>query len=148
MNPPPTYLPTTSLWVIPMHQPQACCTLRQTWWEPSSVVRNSIFWRCTIAQVFFGECIKTEILTTGHLEDMWKKTGHSRGDLVTVLRRVDSSWAWIFVPSVSHLGLWVTWEQEPSNVPLFTAQHRPWAQILSVLLTRSPLRQSRPTLWL
>ena len=24
MNPPPTSLPTTSLWVIPMHQPQAC----------------------------------------------------------------------------------------------------------------------------
>ena len=31
MNPPPTSLPTTSLWVIPMHQPEACCTLRQTW---------------------------------------------------------------------------------------------------------------------
>ena len=29
MNPPPTSLPTTSLWVIPMHQPQARCTLRQ-----------------------------------------------------------------------------------------------------------------------
>ena len=28
MNPPPTSLPTTSLWVIPMHQPQACYTLR------------------------------------------------------------------------------------------------------------------------
>ena len=31
MNPPPTSLPTTSLWVIPMHQRQASCTLRQTW---------------------------------------------------------------------------------------------------------------------
>ena len=31
MNPPPTSLPTTSLWVIPMHQPQASCTLCQTW---------------------------------------------------------------------------------------------------------------------
>ena len=29
MTPPPSSLPTTSLWVIPMHQPQACCTLRQ-----------------------------------------------------------------------------------------------------------------------
>ena len=29
MNTPPTSLPTTSLWVIPMHQPQARCTLRQ-----------------------------------------------------------------------------------------------------------------------
>ena len=28
MNPPPTSLSTTSLLVIPMHQPQACCTLR------------------------------------------------------------------------------------------------------------------------
>ena len=29
-TPPPTSLPITSLWVIPMHQPQACCILRQT----------------------------------------------------------------------------------------------------------------------
>ena len=36
MNPPPTSLPTTSLWVIPMHQPQACCILRQTDWRFNS----------------------------------------------------------------------------------------------------------------
>ena len=30
MNPPPTSLPITSLWVIPMHQPQACCILHRT----------------------------------------------------------------------------------------------------------------------
>ena len=30
MNPPPTSLPIISLWVIPMHQPQACCILRRT----------------------------------------------------------------------------------------------------------------------
>ena len=30
MNPPPTSLPTTSLWVISVHQPQACCILHQT----------------------------------------------------------------------------------------------------------------------
>ena len=30
MNPPPTSLPTTSLWVIPMHHLQACCILHQT----------------------------------------------------------------------------------------------------------------------
>ena len=29
MKTPPTSLPTTSLWVIPMHQPQACCILHQ-----------------------------------------------------------------------------------------------------------------------
>ena len=28
MNPPPTSLPITSLWVIPMHQLQACCILQ------------------------------------------------------------------------------------------------------------------------
>ena len=30
MNPPPTSLPITSLWVIPVHQPQACCILHRT----------------------------------------------------------------------------------------------------------------------
>ena len=30
MNPFPTSLPITPLWVITMHQPQACCILRQT----------------------------------------------------------------------------------------------------------------------
>ena len=29
--PPPTFLPTPSLWVIPVHQPQASCILHQTW---------------------------------------------------------------------------------------------------------------------
>ena len=32
MNPSPTSLPITSLWVIPMHQPQACCILHRTYW--------------------------------------------------------------------------------------------------------------------
>ena len=30
MSPPPTSLPITSLWVITVHQPQACCILHQT----------------------------------------------------------------------------------------------------------------------
>ena len=31
LNPPPTPLPIPSLWVIPMHQPQAFCILHRTW---------------------------------------------------------------------------------------------------------------------
>ena len=39
LNPPPTSLPIPSLWVIPVHQPQASCILHQTWTGDSFIIR-------------------------------------------------------------------------------------------------------------
>ena len=38
LNPPPTSLPLPSLWVIPVHQPQASCILHQTWTGDSFLI--------------------------------------------------------------------------------------------------------------
>ena len=38
LNPPPPSLPIPSLWVIPVHQPQASCILHQTWTGDSFLI--------------------------------------------------------------------------------------------------------------
>ena len=38
LNPPATSLPRPSLWVIPVHQPQASCILHQTWTGDSFLI--------------------------------------------------------------------------------------------------------------
>ena len=38
LNPPPTSLPVPSLWVIPVHQPQASCILHRTWTGDSFLI--------------------------------------------------------------------------------------------------------------
>ena len=38
LNPPPSSLPVPSLWVIPVHQPQASCTLHRTWTGDSFLI--------------------------------------------------------------------------------------------------------------
>ena len=38
LKPPPTSLPVPSLWVIPVHQPQASCILHRTWTGDSFLI--------------------------------------------------------------------------------------------------------------
>ena len=38
LTPPPTSLPVPSLWVIPVHQPQASCILHRTWTGDSFLI--------------------------------------------------------------------------------------------------------------
>ena len=38
LNPPPTSLPVPSLWVIPVHQPQASCIMHRTWTGDSFLI--------------------------------------------------------------------------------------------------------------
>ena len=38
LNPPPTSLPIPSIWVIPVHQPQASCILHRTWTGDSFLI--------------------------------------------------------------------------------------------------------------
>ena len=38
LNPPPSSLPIPSLWVIPVHQPQASCILHRTWTGDSFLI--------------------------------------------------------------------------------------------------------------
>ena len=38
LNPPPNSLPIPSLWVIPVHQPQASCILHRTWTGDSFLI--------------------------------------------------------------------------------------------------------------
>ena len=49
MNPPPTSLPIISLWVIPVHQPQACCILHRTY-----VHLSNNEWHWTFSHVFIN----------------------------------------------------------------------------------------------
>ena len=38
LNPPPTFLPMPSLWVIPVHQPRASCIMHRTWTGDSFLI--------------------------------------------------------------------------------------------------------------
>ena len=57
LNPPPSSLPTPSLWVVPVHQPQASSIAHQTWTGNSatrvSILFSSHVWNTDLN----GRCI-------------------------------------------------------------------------------------------
>ena len=70
LNPPPTSLPILSLWVIPVHQPQASCILYQTDWRFVSYmmdVRVGLWRRLSTEELMLLNC--------GVGEESWESLG-------------------------------------------------------------------------
>ena len=56
LNPPPTSLPILSLWVIPVHQPQASCILHPTWTGDSFLIWYYTCFNAILSAILIPDC--------------------------------------------------------------------------------------------
>ena len=73
LNPPPTSLPIPSLWVIPVHQPQASCILHWKWTGDSFLI-----WYLHVSMQY-DYCVLEEETKTGTCTDK-RRCGDKQGE--------------------------------------------------------------------
>ena len=79
LNRPPTSFPIPSLWVIPVHQPQASCIRHRTWTGNSFHI---LYYTCFIAILPNHPHLRTLVFKIGLKKNLWKY-------------RQEYSWLWV-----------------------------------------------------
>ena len=99
LNPPPTFLPTPSLWVIPVHQPQASCILHQTWTGDSSYMILYMFQCHSLLFNMLSRLVITFLPRSKRLLSSWLQ---SPSTVILEPSKIKSLTVSIVSPSICH----------------------------------------------